>query len=396
MAQIELKAEPSPPEPTGLFTADSAMPAAPVATVTEPAAPPPRRKSPAGKIGMVVLLVLGATLAWHVATDLLAPSSSTGSVAALTALVAPRVAGQVNAVLVSDNQFVTAGTPLFLLDPAPFDLAVRQAEANLEQVIQTVDASVISLATVEARVQQAQTSFESTKTTTERARTLFERGLTAQAQLDAANAQLTSAEASLASVTAELQSAVLRAEADHSLNPQVKTAQVQLEQALLNRSFASVVAPADGVVTNLRLAPGQFINAGTPTLTFIESDSLWVVVDMRENQLANMHVGDAASIVFDAVPGRTFAGRVKGIAWGIDPGRTAANGLPQNQAMTRWFEPARTIPVHIELGSDEDWPSNVRVGSMASALVFAGGRNTPLAFAASAMQTLSAYVSYLY
>jgi multidrug resistance efflux pump len=314
----------------------------------------------------------------------------------MTALIAPRVAGQVAEVLVADNEFIEAGTPLFMLDTAPFDLAVRQAQANLEQVVQTVDASVISLATVEARVQQAQTTLDSTRVTTERAQTLFDRGLSSQAQLDTANAQLASAEAALASVKAELESAVLRAGADHSVNPQVMTAQVQLEQTLLNQSFATVVAPTDGVVTNLRLAPGQFINAGTPALTFIESGSRWIVVDMRENQLTNVQVGDEAEIVFDAAPGRTFSGRVRGIAWGIDPGRTAANGLPQNQAMTRWFEPARTIPVHIELAHPEAWPNNVRVGSMASAIVYAQGRDNPLAMAASFMQTLSSYISYLY
>lgn len=345
---------------------------------------------------MVVLILLGASLAWHVATDLAVPSSSTGSVSALTALVAPRVSGQVAAVLVQDNQFIEAGTPLFKLDTAPFDLAVRQAQANLEQVTQTVDASVISLATVAARLRQAQTTLDSTRVTTERAQTLFERGLSSQAQLDTANGQLASAQAALASVEAELESATLRAGSDRSVNPQVVTAQVQLEQAQLNRSFATVVAPADGVVTNLRLAPGQFINAGTPALTFIESSSRWIVVDMRENQLVNVAVGDAAAILFDAAPGRTFSGRVRGIAWGIDPGRTAANGLPQNQAMTRWFEPARTIPVHIELSEPQSWPDNVRVGSMASALVFAQGRDNPLALAASAMQTVSSYMSYLY
>jgi hypothetical protein len=78
------------------------------------------------------------------------------------------------------------------------------------------------------------------------------------------------------------------------------------------------------------------------------------------------------------------------------PGRTAANGLPQNQAMTRWFEPARTIPVQIELADPNEWPDNVRAGSKASALVYAEGRGTPIAFMATQMQTIGAYLSYLY
>lgn len=358
--------------------------------------PQAQRKSGAGKVGLVIILLLMAVLAWHVTSDLMVPSSSTGSVTAVTALVAPRVAGQVKEVLVADNQQIAAGEPMFALDAAPFDLAVRQAEANLAQVIQTVDASVISLASTEAKVNQAQTALDGTRATTERSEDMFGRGLISQAQVDTARSQLASAVSALAAAEADLNSAVLRAGGDLALNPQVETAQVQVEQARLNRSFATVVAPADGVVTNLKLAPGQFINAGTPVLTFIESNSLWVIVDMRENQLVNVSVGDEADVLFDGVPGQKFAGRVRGIAWGIDPGRTAANGLPQNQAMARWFEPARTIPVHIELTGEAEWPNNVRVGSMAGALVYANGRGNPIAGMAGFMQSISSYISFLY
>ncbi|WP_210259518.1 HlyD family secretion protein [Devosia sp. 1635] len=358
----------------------------------EPAA---KRANPARKVAGVILVVLIGTLGWHVATDLVAPASSSGSVTALTALMAPRVSGQVQTVLVQDNQFVVRGTPLFELDPAPFDLAVRQAEANLAQVTQTLDASVISLVATEAKVEQARASLDTARTAAERTTSLHQRGLASQVQLDAANAQLASARSGLDAAIAELESARLRAGGKEA-NPQVETAAVQLEQARLNRSFASVLAPADGVVTNLKLAQGQDVNAGTPALTFIEADNSWVVVDMRENQLANIDVGDDADILFDGAPGRKYPGVVRGIAWGIDPGRTAANGLPQNQAMARWFEPARTIPVHVELAPDQTWPDNVRVGSKASALVYAQGRSHPVAVAASALQTLSAYFSYLY
>lgn len=359
------------------------------------AAPQVKRKSAAGKVGLVIIGVLAGVLAWHVTSDQMVPTSLTGSVTAVTALVAPRVAGQVQAVLVPDNQFVAAGEPMFALDPAPFDLAVRQAEANLAQVTQTVDASVISLTSAEAKVNQAQTTLDSTRATTARTINLFDRGLASQADVDAANLQLASAESSLSGAQADLSSAVLRA-GGNGVNPQVETAQVQVEQARLNRAFATVIAPADGVVTNLKLAPGQYINAGTPALTFIESNSKWVIVDMRENQLANVQVGDEADILFDGVPGQTFAGRVRGIAWGIDPGRTVANGLPQNQAMARWFEPARTIPVHIELAEGTEWPDNVRVGSMAGALVYANGRDNPVAWFARFMQAITSYLSFLY
>jgi len=105
-----------------------------------------------------------------------------------------------------------------------------------------------------------------------------------------------------------------------------------------------VRAPHYGVVTNVMLAEGQFVGAGNPALTFIDADAAWVTVDLRENQLQNIENGDAAHLLFDAVPGKIFEGRAQSIAWGIDPGRNVQGGLVVNQPTNRWFEPARRIP----------------------------------------------------
>ena len=355
-----------------------------------------RPRPPAALVGGTILIVLLANLAWNVAADLNAPSSTTGSVAAYTAQIAPRVSGQVVELFVRDNQSVSQGEPLFQLDPAPFDLAVRQAEAQLQQAMVGLAAGTASVIAAEAQVDQARANLANVEARTLRTRSLRERGLSTQADHDAAEAQLAQAQASLDAAEAQLESARLQVGGDTHTTPQTEAAQAQLEQAQLNRQFALVTAPADGVITNLRMAHGQFMSAGASALTFIEAEEPWVTVDMRENQLANIDVGDEARILFDAVPGRTFEARVRGIAWGIDPGRSNANGLPVNQQSTRWFEPARTIPVQLELVNDAEWPANVRAGSKATALVYANGRTGIVARVESVLQTLKSYLSYLY
>jgi len=386
---------------SALATAAAHSPAIPAGGPTEvvaetAAAPTPDRRKLARKVAGIVLGGFALILASHVLMDRLAPSSSTGSITAFTALVAPRVAGQVQAVYVSDNQSVKMGDPLFALDPAPFELTLRQAEANLALATQTVDASAASLIALQARVTQARGVVETAQAAAIRSRTLFERDLLSQVQRDAAESQLASAHAALDAAQADLDSNMMKAGGDTANHPQVLAAQVQLEQAQLNMSFATVLAPNDGVITNLRLAVGQYVNAGTGVLPFIENERPWIMVDLRENQLGNVEPGDPASVVFDAMPGRTFEARVQSIAWGIDPGRTSANGLPQNQMVTRWFEPARTVPVHIELAEGETWPANLRIGSKANALIYAGGTGNPAAWLAGALQAVQSTFSYLY
>src|SRR5690606_30941662 len=108
-----------------------------------------------------------------------------------------------------------------------------------------------------------------------------------------------------------------------------------------------VTAPADGHVTNFALTTGQFVGAGSPVMTFVSGNRDTVIVDFRENQLVNMGPGDKALVTFEAAPGRRFEATVDSIAWGISAGRASNGGLAQSTTDTRWFPPARKIPVRI-------------------------------------------------
>lgn len=387
----ELASTPSSPTPTGVAV-DSAVPVA-----SEPVAEPaPKRGGGARKVALVILVGIGALIGWYVITDRNAPYSAVGAVSASITQVAPRIAGEVIEVAASDNQPVESGDVLFRLDPRPFEIAVRQAEANYDQVLQTVGASNLSLPAVRARLEQAQASADFALTVTERNRQMLEKGLVTQVVADKSESDLLSAQTALQVAQADYESALLKAGSGAGANPQVLAAEATLDQARLNLEFAEVKAPDSGVITNLRLAKGQFINAGTPALTFIASEKPWVMADFREGQLINVEAGDKVDVIFDGRPGAVFAGRVQGIAWGIDPGRTTANGLPQNQSSARWFEPARTIPVHIELDDADAWPDNVRVGSKVSVVIYAAGEDNPISWIANGLLHVQSFFSYLY
>ena len=110
-----------------------------------------------------------------------------------------------------------------------------------------------------------------------------------------------------------------------------------------------------------------------------------------------MSVGDQVDVAYDAVPGEIFKGEVKAIAWGIDPGRSSANGLQQNPSFIQWFEPARKIPVHIELtGGMEQWPEAAKAGGKVNALIYAEGDSNIVAWISGIIFYIQSYISYLY
>lgn len=346
-------------------------------------------------IGIVVFLIFLAVT--YALSDRLAPASSRGFVSAHVVQVAPRVSGDITDVMVQDDAVVQAGDPLFSIDARPFELAVQQAEANLASTVQGIDASAASLVAAQAGVTQARTGLNTARTEADRTLRLEKRGIVPAAQGDTARAKVADAQAQLSTAEANLESARKQLGPKGADNPSILAAQAQLENAQYDLASTVVRAPHFGVVTNMTLAKGQFIGAGNPALTFIDAKAAWITVDLRENQLQNIEPGDTAHLLFDAVPGTIFEGRVQSVAWGINPGRNVQGGLVVNEASNRWFEPARRIPVRIELtGTQEDWPRQVRVGGKVHAVVFAGSTGNPIALIARGLQRVRSWFSYLY
>ncbi len=271
--------------------------------------------------------------------------------------------------LIADNAEVKAGQPLFEIDDTTFRMDVAQARAQLDQAINSVASGVAAIPAAEAKVAQTEVALINAAQERERSQKLLDKGLLAQSKFNTVDASYQTALLNVEAAKADLERVKASASTADSDNPNVRTAQAALDKAEFALAQTTVVAPADGYVTNLSLAEGQFVAAGTPTLTFINPATAMVIADLRENQLVNVQPGDKAVVMFEAAPGRQFEATVDSIAWGINSGRTSANGLAQPSTDTRWFPPARKIPVRVTVDDPDALPGNIRLGSEASVLI---------------------------
>ncbi|MFD2648407.1 HlyD family secretion protein [Devosia albogilva] len=335
----------------------------------EPAGKPNRSRKKAGRIALLLLVLLVACFAWYPLSDHHAPYAGGGSITAEVTQIASRVAGPVSHVAVRDNAEVKAGQILFQIDPTPYEFDVQQARGQLDQVLNTVHSSLAAIPAAEAKLEQAQLALSMANDDLDRARQLAEKGLVAEAKLSQAISNQQNSALNVAAATAEVERLRVATGTSVETNPNVLTAQATLEKAEFALASTTVTAPHDGYVTNLSLTEGQFVGAGTPALTFINPATQMVIVDLRENQLINVEPGDEAIVTFEAAPGRQFSGTVESVAWGISSGRTSVNGLSQPTTDTRWFPPARKIPVRIKLDDLSGLPANVRLGSEAGVLI---------------------------
>ena len=151
--------------------------------------------------------------------------------------------------------------------------------------------------------------------------------------------------------------------------------------------MARAVAPSSGVVTNLNLSPGRYLAPGQAALTFIDGRAYWVSALLRENNLEHMQPSTLVEMVFDALPGRVFAGRVESIAWGL--GGTA----PMDQATgllspTKPHNDTRRLPVTL-LFNEQPPVRNLRDGSQASIVAYAVSHPVMHAIAAAVIRLRS-------
>ena len=233
----------------------------------------------------------------------LSPWTRDGRVRADIVQIAPDVSGLVTAVRVRDNQRVASGALLFEVDPARYQLALREAQARLG----------------------------AQRTTLAQARRESERdvglgNLVSQEAREQARTRVEQAQAALAQ------------------------AEVALDAARLNLERAAVRAPSAGVVTNLELRAGSYASAGHPVLALVEAESLYVEGYFEETKLARIHTGDPV-LVTPMGPGAALRGRVESLAAGIaDRDRsTGPNLLPSVNPNFNWVRLPQRVPVRVRL-----------------------------------------------
>ena len=331
---------------------------------------------PVRKWTKIILAACVVLLVYYVIADRMTPYTSQARVNALVVPIAAEVSGTVTEVAVSSNQFVEAGDLLFQVDRDRYLLAVETAEANLQSARQATGASTANIDAAQAQVVSAQANLLRAEQDAVRLRRIKQEdpGAISDRRVEMAEASYTAAKAALSAAEANLESARQNLGETGEANYRILQAQAGLDQARLDLQRTSVVAPDDGVVTDVRVDRGNFAQAGAPLMTFLASHDIWVQADFTENNLGNITAGDDVDIVFDALPGKVVKGTVRTTGFGVNVDSAPLGSLPTIDNDRQWLRDAQRFSVLIdfELPNAED-RQGIRVGAQASVVVYAGG-----------------------
>lgn len=269
--------------------------------------------------------------------------------------ISPEVSGPISRVHIANNNIVKAGDALVSIDSRPFELAVKAASLDLQQAAQGYEADSAAINVAQANEVAARVKVNNAKKNVERNRVLAQKGTISRAAMDNIIAELETAQAGLTQATSALEKAKQEFGPRGIENPEIQAVLNRKEQALLNLNHTKLIAPADGVVTNLNASVGDYAAAGQPLLTFINNNNFWLTAMVRENSLAHLKQGDMVKIVFDAHPGDVFEGKITSIGWGSSGNgnlaEDASNGLMTSPTSS---SKAQRFPVNIEFNQLPD------------------------------------------
>ena len=374
-------------------------------------------------VGGIVLLVAGFFL-WRYLGSY--ESTDDAQIDGHLNAISTRVSGHVIKLLVNDNQFVEAGTPLVEIDPRDYQVAVakasaayRDAQATAESLQANVPITSVNtdsqLSASQADVEGARAGVSVARQQLDAARAQLEQAIAndikaqndvgrykqlvdkqeishqqydqavaaarssaagvaaarasavaAEQMVSQAQAKREQAEANLRSAgTAPQQMSATRARAQAAV-AQAQQKKAELDQANLNLQYTRLVAPVSGIVSNRSVEVGQNVQIGQELMKIINLDDIWVTANFKEDQLRYMRPGQRATISVDAY-GKKYNGHVQSIA-----GASGAlfSLLPPENATGNYVKVVQRIPVKITFDPGETKEHILRPGMSAEPKVW--------------------------
>jgi len=299
-------------------------------------------------------------------------------VGAQKVLITPDVSGKIISVAVKEGQQVSTGDTLFQIDPVPFQLALAQAHAKLEDAKTSHANFVSNVKLYDQTIEIINSGIAIKQRDVERKNSLVKSNVGSQLDLD---------NSATALVTAQAQSQLVKQQRSTALNQLLGNPELPLEQfpaymqakaavddAQRNLYLTTVRAPMIGVATQVdQIQLGRFVMAGTPVFSVIDTAKPWVDANPKESDFTYVEVGQPVTVEVDAFPNHLF----KATVGSLSPGTGAQFAiLPPQNATGNFVKVVQRVPVRIYFDSDDKYVRKLKAGMSAYTTIDTGHRRS--------------------
>ena len=232
-----------------------------------------------------------------------------------------RVQGYIKEIRFKEYEPVKKGDTLVIIDDADMRLRVAQANADYQNALagrtvadRSVGVASANVAVSEASIAEAKVLMENAAVDLERHRKLLEKDAVTRQQYDRAETDYEAKKAryemlarqrsATSSVVAETRQRISQNDAG------IELAKALLETAELNLSYTVITAPCDGYASRKEIQIGQLVQPGQTLLDIVDGSEVWITANYKETQLKHIHPGSEVEIKVDAIPDKTFTGKV--------------------------------------------------------------------------------------
>ena len=299
-------------------------------------------------------------------------------VGAQKVLITPDVSGKIISVAVKEGQQVSTGDTLFQIDPVPFQLALAQAHAKLEDARTSHANFVSNVKLYDQTIEIINSGIAIKQRDVERKNSLVKSNVGSQLDLD---------NSATALVTAQAQSQLVKQQRSTALNQLLGNPELPLEQfpaymqakaavddAQRNLYLTTVRAPMIGVATQVdQIQLGRFVIAGAPVFSVIDTAKPWVDANPKESDFTYVAVGQPVTVEVDAFPNHLF----KATVGSLSPGTGAQFAiLPPQNATGNFVKVVQRVPVRIYFDSDDKYVRKLKAGMSAYTTIDTGHRRS--------------------
>jgi membrane fusion protein (multidrug efflux system) len=267
---------------------------------------------------------------------------------------------------------VEPGDRLFVIDPVPFEIALAEADAQLDVTRTDVAQLHYDIAEARAELGEARERQRFLKQQFDRQKKLRQRRMGSEEAYDQALHELKAGEESMRTIDQRIARSLAAYGNDPNMpvedHPRYRHAMAVREKTLVDLGRTVVRAPAKGVVSNMKLQVGEYVEAGDPVFSLIETAPIWIEANLKETELTNIIPGQPATVVVDAYPDYEWWAFVDTIA----PATGAEFALlPPQNATGNWVKVVQRIPVSLRIEPSGDDPI-LRAGMTAKVSIDTG------------------------
>ncbi|WP_168795910.1 HlyD family efflux transporter periplasmic adaptor subunit [Paraburkholderia aromaticivorans] len=273
----------------------------------------------------------------------------------------PQVTGTVNAVDTDDTQIVKVGDPVVTLDPADSKIALLNAEAALGQAVRQVSTLYVNNDYYAANVAQRESDLARAQDDLKRRLAVASTGAVSAEDVSHAHDAVAAAQAALDAARQQAQSnRALTDRTSIEQHPDVRAAAAKLRNAYLEYARNTLPAPVTGYVAQRSVQVGERVGPGTPLMSIVPLDGVWIDANFKEVQLRRMRIGQPVTMTADVYGSSVkYHGRVIGFSAGTG---SAFATLPAQNATGNWIKIVQRLPVRIALDPKELEAHPLRIG----------------------------------